>query len=48
MGKAKEDVKSLSDAYLDIETTDLSWLYADITVIRICLVNGGDGILDKI
>lgn len=30
------------DAYLDIETTGLSWLYADITVIGIYLVNGGD------
>jgi hypothetical protein len=31
------------DAYLDIETTGLSWLYADITVIGIYLVNGSDG-----
>lgn len=31
------------DAYLDIETTGLSWLYADITVIGIYLVNGTDG-----
>ena len=30
------------DAYLDIETTGLSWLYADITVIGIYLVNGSD------
>jgi len=29
-------------AYLDIETTGLSWLYADITVIGIFLVNGGE------
>ena len=31
------------DAYLDIETTGLSCQYADITVIGIYLVNGGDG-----
>ena len=30
------------DAYLDIETTGLSWLYADITVIGIYLINGVD------
>jgi len=30
------------DAYLDIETTGLSWLDADITVIGIYLVNGSD------
>jgi len=30
------------DAYLDIETTGLSSLYADITVIGIYLVNGAD------
>ncbi len=30
------------DAYLDIETTGLSWLDADITVIGIYLVNGAD------
>lgn len=30
------------DAYLDIETTGLSCLYADITVIGIYLVNGSD------
>ena len=30
------------DAYLDIETTGLSSLYADITVIGIYLVNGSD------
>jgi uncharacterized protein YprB with RNaseH-like and TPR domain len=31
------------DAYLDIETTGLSCLYADMTVIGIYLVNGADG-----
>lgn len=30
------------DAYLDIETTGLSCLYADITVIGMYLVNGSD------
>lgn len=30
------------DAYLDIETTGLSWLYADITVVGIYLVNGSN------
>ena len=30
------------DAYLDIETTGLSWLYNDITVIGIYCVNGSD------
>ena len=30
------------DGYLDIETTGLSWLDADITVIGIYLVNGSD------
>lgn len=30
------------DAYLDIETTGLSCQYADITVIGIYLVNGGE------
>ncbi|MBA7608140.1 hypothetical protein ES703_15315 [subsurface metagenome] len=30
------------DAYLDIETTGLSSLYADITVIGLYLVNGSD------
>jgi uncharacterized protein YprB with RNaseH-like and TPR domain len=30
---------SFNDAYLDIETTGLSWQYADITVIGIYLVN---------
>lgn len=30
------------DGYLDIETTGLSWLYADITVIGIYLVNGNE------
>ena len=30
------------DAYLDIETTGLSWLDAEITVIGIYLVNGSD------
>ena len=39
----KEDkVTSMFDAYLDIETTGLSWVYADITVIGIYLVNGGE------
>lgn len=33
------------DAYLDIETTGLSCLYADITVIGIYLVNGSDSSL---
>ena len=33
----------MSDAYLDIETTGLSCLYADITVIGIYLVNGSEG-----
>jgi len=31
------------DAYLDIETTGLSWLDAQITVTGIYLVNGNDG-----
>jgi len=35
-------IDSVFDAYLDIETTGLSWLYADITVIGIYLVNGID------
>ena len=35
-------MKTMFDAYLDIETTGLSWLYADITVIGIYLVNGRD------
>jgi hypothetical protein len=30
------------DAYLDIETTGLSYQYADITVIGVYLVNGSD------
>ena len=42
MDKAKKEAKSLSDAYLDIETTGLSWLYSDITVVGIYLVNGSD------
>jgi len=33
----------LQDAYLDIETTGLSWLDAEITVIGVYLVNGNDG-----
>lgn len=33
---------TITDAYLDIETTGLSWLYAEITVIGIYLVNGID------
>ena len=33
---------SMSDAYLDIETTGLSCQYADMTVIGIYLVNGSD------
>jgi len=33
---------SREDAYLDIETTGLSYQYADITVIGIYLVNGSD------
>jgi len=33
----------LQDAYLDIETTGLSWLDAEITVIGVYLVNGSDG-----
>jgi len=36
------------DAYLDIETTGLSSLYADITVIGIYLVNGADSRLDQL
>lgn len=32
----------MSDAYLDIETTGLSWLDAEITVIGIYLVNGSN------
>ena len=32
----------MSDAYLDIETTGLSWLDAEITVIGVYLVNGND------
>ncbi|HEY93289.1 MAG TPA: ribonuclease H-like domain-containing protein [Dehalococcoidia bacterium] len=30
------------DAYLDIETTGLSWFYNDITVVGIYLVNGSE------
>jgi hypothetical protein len=30
------------DAYLDIESTGLSWFYSDITVIGIYLVDGSD------
>ena len=30
------------DAYLDIETTGLSWLDAEITVIGVYVVNGKD------
>lgn len=30
------------DAYLDIETTGLSWMVAEITVIGIYLINGND------
>jgi len=33
----------VGDAYLDIETTGLSWLDAEITVIGIYLVNGSEG-----
>ena len=33
---------NIFDAYLDIETTGLSWLDAEITVIGIYLVNGSD------
>ena len=33
---------STFDAYLDIETTGLSPVYNEITVIGICLVNGSD------
>ena len=33
---------SMFDAYLDIETTGLSPVYSEITVIGICLVNGSD------
>jgi hypothetical protein len=36
------NVNNALDAYLDIETTGLSCLYAEITVIGICLVNGAD------
>lgn len=32
----------MSDAYLDIETTGLPWVYAEITVIGIYLVNGSE------
>jgi uncharacterized protein YprB with RNaseH-like and TPR domain len=32
----------MPDAYLDIETTGLSWLDAEITVIGIYLVNGNN------
>jgi len=32
----------MGDAYLDIETTGLSWLDAEITVIGVYLVNGND------
>jgi len=32
----------MADAYLDIETTGLSWLDAEITVIGVYLVNGND------
>jgi uncharacterized protein YprB with RNaseH-like and TPR domain len=32
----------MGDAYLDIETTGLSWLDAEITVIGIYVVNGKD------
>jgi len=34
---------SFIDAYLDIETTGLSWLDSEITVIGIYLVNGREG-----
>lgn len=36
------------DAYLDIETTGLSWLDAEITVIGIYLVNGTEGRLKQL
>ena len=40
LGRLK--IKTMLEAYLDIETTGLSCLYADITVIGIYLVNGSD------
>jgi len=39
---------SFNDAYLDIETTGLSCLYAEITVIGIYLVNGSDSRLEQL
>ncbi len=39
----ERQANSLFDAYLDIETTGLSWQYADITVVGIYLVNGREG-----
>lgn len=38
----------LQDAYLDIETTGLSWLDAEITVIGIYLVNGNNSNLTQL
>jgi len=37
-----------SDAYLDIETTGLSWLDAEITVIGVYLVNGNHSSLKQL
>jgi hypothetical protein len=38
----------MGDAYLDIETTGLSWLDAEITVIGIYFVNSGDSSLTQL
>jgi hypothetical protein len=37
------NIDSVFDAYLDIETTGLSLVYDDITVVGMYRVNGGDG-----
>ncbi len=42
MGMQLIQAKQGSDAYLDIETTGLSWLDAEITVIGLYLVDGSD------
>jgi len=41
-------VSEALDAYLDIETTGLSWLDAEITVIGICLINGAESKLTQL
>ena len=42
MGMQFIQPKQGSDAYLDIETTGLSWLDAEITVVGLYLVDGSD------